>query len=146
MPCNACPALLLNALPSPAHAHCAIKPLPAQHHTCIARIADMGNDVAAHRNKLIEKISSHAIMVAVVSAQSVVVSNGVTQSAGSVAGFTAEQVEEVRMVVRMFPIFLTTIFYWTIYSQVHSLAPPRLPSLWSSHQPAACLSCTRTSA
>ncbi len=29
-----------------------------------------------------------------------------------------EQVEEVRMVVRMLPIFLTTIFYWTIYSQV----------------------------
>ena len=50
------------------------------------------------------------------------------QSAGSVAGFTAEQVEEVRMVVRMFPIFLTTIFYWTIYSQVRGPAPPRLPS------------------
>ena len=46
-------------------------------------------------------------------------------AAGSVAGFTAEQVEEVRMVVRMFPIFLTTIFYWTIYSQV--LLPPPLP-------------------
>ena len=42
-------------------------------------------------------------------------------AAGSVAGFTAEQVEEVRMVVRMFPIFLTTIFYWTIYSQVWPL-------------------------
>ena len=96
----------------------------------------MGNDVAAHRNKLIEKISSHAIMVAVVSAQSVVVSNGVTQSAGSVAGFTAEQVEEVRMVVRMFPIFLTTIFYWTIYSQVHSLHPAPPALLWSSLQPA----------
>ena len=41
--------------------------------------------------------------------------------AGSVAGFTAEQVEEVRMVVRMFPIFLTTIFYWTIYSQASAL-------------------------
>ena len=47
-------------------------------------------------------------------------------AAGSVAGFTAEQVEEVRMVVRMFPIFLTTIFYWTIYSQVGPLGlfPP----------------------
>ena len=45
------------------------------------------------------------------------------------AGFTAEQVEEVRMVVRMFPIFLTTIFYWTIYSQVgplHLRVPLRL--------------------
>ena len=39
------------------------------------------------------------------------------------AGFTAEQVEEVRMVVRMFPIFLTTIFYWTIYSQVWAPIP-----------------------
>ena len=25
------------------------------------------------------------------------------------------------MVVRMFPIFLTTIFYWTIYSQASAL-------------------------
>lgn len=42
--------------------------------------------------------------------------------AGAIAGFTMEQVEEVRMVVRMLPIFLTTIFYWTIYSQVHTQA------------------------
>lgn len=34
------------------------------------------------------------------------------------AGFTAEQVEEVRMVIRMLPVFLTTILYWTIYAQV----------------------------
>ena len=53
-------------------------------------------------------------------------SDEVMQSAGSVAGFTAEQVEEVRMVVRMFPIFLTTIFYWTIYSQVQAPGPARL--------------------
>ncbi|KAK9918815.1 hypothetical protein WJX75_007179 [Coccomyxa subellipsoidea] len=39
---------------------------------------------------------------------------------GSIAGFTMEQVEEVRMVVRMLPIFVTTIFYWTIYSQMGS--------------------------
>ena len=60
-------------------------------------------------------------------------------AAGSVAGFTAEQVEEVRMVVRMFPIFLTTIFYWTIYSQVwpHGLVPP-LPSSRASHLPFTC--------
>ena len=37
---------------------------------------------------------------------------------GGVAGFTAEQVEEVRMVIRMLPVFLTTILYWTIYAQV----------------------------
>ncbi|CAL5228309.1 g11415 [Coccomyxa viridis] len=46
--------------------------------------------------------------------------DGQEEDDGSVAGFTAEQVEEVRMVVRMFPIFLTTIFYWTIYSQMGS--------------------------
>ena len=34
------------------------------------------------------------------------------------AGFTAEQVEEVRMVIRMLPVFLTTILYWTMYAQV----------------------------
>ena len=40
--------------------------------------------------------------------------------AGGVAGFSVEQVEEVRMVVRMLPIFFTTIFFWTIYSQARS--------------------------
>jgi len=39
-----------------------------------------------------------------------------------VAGFTAEQVEEVRMVVRMLPVFLTTILYWTIYAQARAAA------------------------
>ena len=38
MPCEAPSALLLTALRSPACAHCAIKPLPSQHHICIARI------------------------------------------------------------------------------------------------------------
>jgi dipeptide/tripeptide permease len=46
--------------------------------------------------------------------------HAVGSGAGSIAGFTMEQVEEVRMVVRMLPIFVTTIFYWTIYSQVRS--------------------------
>ena len=46
--------------------------------------------------------------------------HAVVAGAGSIAGFTTEQVEEVRMVVRMLPIFFTTIFYWTIYSQVCS--------------------------
>ena len=87
----------------------------------------MGSSVAAHRNKLNEEITGHTTVMAVMWTHSVAVSNGVVQSAGSVAGFTAEQVEEVRMVVRMFPIFLTTIFYWTIYSQVQALGPPRLP-------------------
>jgi len=39
-------------------------------------------------------------------------------SAGRVAGYTAAQVEEVRMVMRMLPIFFTTILFWTIYCQV----------------------------
>jgi len=46
---------------------------------------------------------------------------------GGVAGFTAEQVEEVRMVVRMLPVFL----YWTIYAQARAAgrpAPPRCPA------------------
>jgi len=50
---------------------------------------------------------------------------------GGVAGFTAEQVEEVRMVVRMLPVFLTTILYWTIYAQARAAgrpAPPRCPA------------------
>ncbi|KAK9822864.1 hypothetical protein WJX81_005939 [Elliptochloris bilobata] len=42
------------------------------------------------------------------------------EQGGGVAGFSAEQVEEVRMVVRMLPVFLTTILYWTIYAQMGS--------------------------
>ena len=38
-------------------------------------------------------------------------------SAGPVGGFTAAQVEEVRMVMRMLPVFFTTILFWTIYCQ-----------------------------
>lgn len=37
--------------------------------------------------------------------------------AGRVGGYTAAQVEEVRMVMRMLPIFFTTILFWTIYCQ-----------------------------
>jgi len=47
---------------------------------------------------------------------------------GGVAGFTAEQVEEVRMVVRMLPVFLTTILYWTIYAQARAAAARRPPA------------------
>ena len=35
--------------------------------------------------------------------------------------YTHEQVEEVRLVVRLFPMFLATCFYWTIYSQMQTL-------------------------
>ena len=38
--------------------------------------------------------------------------------AGRVGGYSAAQVEEVRMVMRMLPIFFTTILFWTIYCQV----------------------------
>jgi len=40
--------------------------------------------------------------------------------ATGLAGFTAAQVEEVRLVVRMAPIFWTTAFYWAIYAQMGS--------------------------
>ena len=33
-------------------------------------------------------------------------------------GYSPEQVEEVRLVVRLLPIFFTTILYWTIYAQM----------------------------
>ena len=45
---------------------------------------------------------------------------------GGLAGFSAEQVEEVRMVVRMLPVFCATILFWTIYAQA------RLRSQFSS--------------
>ena len=40
---------------------------------------------------------------------------------GRVGGYTAAQVEEVRMVMRMLPIFFTTILFWTIYCQASCL-------------------------
>ena len=39
-------------------------------------------------------------------------------SPGGVARFSQRQVEEVKLVLRMLPIFFTTILYWTIYMQV----------------------------
>jgi POT family len=41
--------------------------------------------------------------------------------AGVRLGFGGAQVDEVRMVLRMAPIFLLTILYWTIYSQMASV-------------------------
>ena len=35
--------------------------------------------------------------------------------------YTHEQVEEVRMVLRLLPMFWSTFFYWTVYSQMQSL-------------------------
>lgn len=49
--------------------------------------------------------------------------------AGRVGGYTAAQVEEVRMVMRMLPVFFTTILFWTIYCQascVKNLAVPAI--------------------
>ena len=45
---------------------------------------------------------------------------GGTGGGSGLAGFTARQVEEVRMVVRMMPVFWTTAFYWAIYAQMGS--------------------------
>ena len=41
-------------------------------------------------------------------------------AAGGFAGFSRAQVEEVRLVVRMAPVFWTTAFYWAIYAQMGS--------------------------
>ena len=43
------------------------------------------------------------------------------ERAGEKQGLGHTQVEEVRMVLRMGPIFLLTILYWTIYSQMASV-------------------------
>ena len=53
---------------------------------------------------------------------------------GGLAGFSAEQVEEVRCVVRMLPIFFTTILYWTIYAQVPLLPNPTASLLSQAHE------------
>ena len=34
--------------------------------------------------------------------------------------FTREQVEEVRLVVRLFPMFIATCFYWAVYTQMQT--------------------------
>ena len=39
---------------------------------------------------------------------------------GGVLSFTRQQVEEVKLVIRMLPIFFPTILYWTIYVQMGS--------------------------
>jgi dipeptide/tripeptide permease len=41
--------------------------------------------------------------------------------AGEILGYIPSRVDEVRMVLRMTPIFLLTILYWTIYSQMASV-------------------------
>ncbi|KAK9806330.1 hypothetical protein WJX72_010466 [[Myrmecia] bisecta] len=46
--------------------------------------------------------------------------NGGAAAPGGVGGFSASQVEEVRMVLRLMPIFFTTILFWTIYVQMGS--------------------------
>ena len=39
-------------------------------------------------------------------------------AAGGLPRFTQRQVEEVKLVLRMLPVFFATIIYWTIYNQV----------------------------
>lgn len=39
-------------------------------------------------------------------------------AAGGARRFTQRQVEEVKLVLRLLPIFATTVLYWTIYMQV----------------------------
>ena len=42
------------------------------------------------------------------------------RSAGQVGRFSVQQVEEVKLVYRMLPVFFATIMYWTIYMQMGS--------------------------
>mmetsp|Transcript_13275 Transcript_13275/g.31436 ORF Transcript_13275/g.31436 Transcript_13275/m.31436 type:complete len:740 (+) Transcript_13275:102-2321(+) len=39
----------------------------------------------------------------------------------AVGQFAPDQVEEVKLVIRMLPVFFTTIFYWAIYEQMSTL-------------------------
>lgn len=41
--------------------------------------------------------------------------------AGGARGYTREQVDEVRMVLRLGPILLLSVAYWTIYTQMASV-------------------------
>ena len=65
--------------------------------------------------------------------------------AGRVGGYTAAQVEEVRMVMRMLPVFFTTILFWTIYCQASCTSNQSTPLLFP---PFCCmgLSCALTAA
>jgi len=48
-------------------------------------------------------------------------SQGLRMHASGLAGhYTPQQVEEVKMVLRLMPIFFTTMLYWTIYTQMGS--------------------------
>ena len=60
--------------------------------------------------------------------------------AGRVGGYTATQVEEVRMVMRMLPVFFTTILFWTIYCQASRITIKPRPSC------CMCPSCALTAA
>ncbi|MEW5301562.1 MAG: hypothetical protein WDW36_004415 [Sanguina aurantia] len=45
-------------------------------------------------------------------------SQGVVMHAEGLAGYSPKQVEEVKMVVRLMPVFFTTMLYWTIYTMM----------------------------
>jgi solute carrier family 15 (peptide/histidine transporter), member 3/4 len=47
--------------------------------------------------------------------------NDALDAAGSARGYSAEQVEEVRAVLRLLPVFFLSISYWTIYTQMASV-------------------------
>ena len=64
--------------------------------------------------------------------------------AGRVGGYTAAQVEEVRMVMRMLPVFFTTILFWTIYcqaSRANNKSTPLLSRLFWLHVSVRCIHC-----
>ena len=68
-----------------------------------------GNDDNAAPNRL-QRTQSLAWMDSAVDAR----------GQGGVLRFTRQQVEEVKLVIRMLPIFFPTVLYWTIYVQMGS--------------------------
>lgn len=62
--------------------------------------------------------------------------------AGGQRGYTREQVDEVRMVLRLGPILLLSVAYWTIYTQMASVFVLQVrPRVSSPHHPDVCQVC-----
>lgn len=66
-------------------------------------------------------------------------SQGQTVLAGGIGrghgGYTAAQVEEVKLVLRLLPVFVTTIIYWCVTDTTHCVAPAPCPPPNALHRP-----------
>ena len=49
-------------------------------------------------------------------------------------GYSAAQVEEVRFVIRLLPVFFTTILYWTVYAQMGTFFIMQVGCTHASHR------------